>query len=74
MLGSLSYEEMIKLSTAISESSQKIREIAAKYGDNLGEVINFCDSLDSYSKFIESSVSLNRDADSALQFMIDKNK
>lgn len=74
MLGSLSYEEILDLSNRISTSSTNIRNIVEKYGNELAEVINFCDSLDSYSKFIDSNVSLNKDADTALEYMIEKNK
>ena len=74
MLGTLSYEEMIELSKSLSESSKSIRTIIENYGDDLSNVIEFCDSIDSYSKFIDSNVSLNKDADQALQYMIEKNK
>ncbi len=74
MLGSLKYEELLELSNSISTSSKNIRTIIEKYGGDLSEVLNFCDSLDSYSKFIDSSINLNKDADQALQFMIEKNK
>ena len=74
MLGTLSYEEMIELSKSLSESSKSIRTIIENYGDDLSNVIEFCDSIDSYSKFIDSNVSLNKDADQALQYMIEKNR
>lgn len=74
MLGILSYEEMIELSKSLSESSKNIRTIIENYVDDLSNVIEFCDSIDSYSKFIDSNVSLNKDADQALQYMIEKNK
>lgn len=74
MLGSLSYDDLLKQAESISSSSNSIREIVTQYGENLKEVISFCNSLDSYVKYIESSVTLNKDADLALQYMIDKNK
>ena len=74
MLGSLSYEELLKQAESIANSSNNIREIVTQYGEDLSDVISFCNSLDSYVKYIESSVTLNKDADLALQYMIEKNK
>lgn len=74
MLGSLNYDELLELSKSLSDSSKNIRTIVEKYGDDLINVIEFCDYIDSYSKFIDSSVSLNKDADYALQYIIEKNK
>lgn len=74
MLGSLQYDELLKLSKSLYDSSQNIRNIIEKNGDSLRDVEEFCNSIDSYSKFIDINVSLNKDADQALQFMIEKNK
>lgn len=74
MLGSLNYDELQELSKSLSNSSQNIRSIIEKYGDNLMNVIEFCDSIDSYSKFIDSNISLNKDADQALEYITQKNK
>lgn len=74
MLGSLNYNEIQELSKSLSNSSKNIRSIIEKYGDNLINVIEFCDSIDSYSKFIDNNISLNKDADQALAYMIEKNK
>ncbi len=74
MLGSLSYEDVLKLSESLTSSSLNIRNLVSKYGDELNDIINFCNSLDSYVKYIESSVALNKDADMALKYMQEKNK
>lgn len=74
MLGSLSYEELIGQAKSIETSANNIRNIISKYGDDLVDVSSFCDSLDSYVKYIESSINLNKDADKALNYMIEKNK
>lgn len=74
MLGSLSYEELMKQAKSIETSADSIRNIVSKYGEDLQDVIGFCDSLDSYVKYIESSIALNKDADKALEYMIEKNK
>lgn len=74
MIGEISYDEMRKSADELSRSSQIIREIVEKYGDDLTKVLDFCNTLDSYSKFLETSVQLYQDSDSALQVMIEKNK
>lgn len=74
MLGSLNYDEIQELSKSLSNSSKNIRSIIEKYGDSLISVTEFCDSIDSYSKFIDNNISLNKDADQALEYMIEKNK
>lgn len=73
MLGSLSYDEVKKLSDSLSNSSSNIRQICSKY-DELVDIGDFCNSLDAYTKFIDSSINLNKDADEALKYMIEKNK
>ena len=74
MLGSLSYDEIKKLSDSLSNSSNNIREIVTKNNDELADVVDFCNCLDAYAKFIDSSINLNKDADEALKYMIEKNK
>lgn len=74
MLGALSYEELKKLSDNLDSSSNNIREVIEKYGDSMNEVLEFCNRIEAYSKFINSNISLNQDADTALLYMINKNK
>ena len=74
MLGSLNYDVIQELSKSLSNSSKNIRAIIEIYGDYLISVIEFCDSLDSYSKFIDNNISLNKDADQALEYITQKNK
>ncbi len=75
MIGSLTYEEMLKLSEDLAKSSESIRSIINKYdSDSIKNVVGFCDSIDSYSRFLNSSVELFKDSDEALKVMIEKNK
>lgn len=74
MIGDLSYEEMKKASESLSSSSQIIRSIVEKYNPDLNSITDFCDSLDRYAKFLETSVQLYQDSDEALETMIEKNK
>lgn len=74
MMNSLSYDELSDLSQSLSNSSENIRKIIEKYGEDLTKVMEFCDCIDSYSKFLDTNISLNKDADQALQYIIEKNK
>lgn len=74
MLGSLNYDELLELSKSLLNSSKSIRTMIETYENDLASVIEFCDTIDSYSKFIDSNVSLNKDADQALEYIIEKNK
>lgn len=74
VLGSISYEEAKTASASLLNSSTTIRKIIDKYGDNLSEIVEFCNSLDAYIKFIDSNISLNIDADEALRYMMEKNQ
>lgn len=75
MIGSLSYEEMSNLANSLATSSSKIREVIGKYNsDKLNKIIDFCDTIDAYARFLTSYVELYQDSDEALKFMIEKNK
>ena len=75
MIWSLSYEEMSNLAKSLSNSSSKIREVIGKYNsDKLNKIIDFCDTIDAYARFLTSYVELYQDSDEALKFMIEKNK
>ncbi len=75
MIGTISYEEMANLATDLSKSSITIRQIMEKYNpDQVGQIYDFCDTLDAYSRFLLSYVELYKDSDEALKYMIEKNK
>ena len=65
MLGSISYDEAKTSSASLLSSSATIRKIIDKYGEDLSEVAEFCNSLEAYVKFIDSNIDLNIDADEA---------
>lgn len=74
MIGEMSYEEMKKTAQMLSQSSQTIRSIIENYDPDLNSVTDFCNSLDNYTKFLETSLELYQDSDEALKVMIEKNK
>lgn len=74
MIGSLKYDELVSISSELLSSSKKIREIVTKYEENLNEIVDFCNTIDMYSKFINTNVELYKASDKALETIIAKNK
>lgn len=75
MIGSISYDDMLKLAVSLENSSKVIRNIVENYtSDKVTKVNEFCDSIDTYARFINSYVQLYKDSDEALKYIIEKNK
>lgn len=74
MIGSLKYDELVSISSQLLASSEKIRNIVTKYGEDLNEIVDFCNTIDIYSKFINTNVELYKSSDKALKTIIEKNK
>ena len=73
MIGKMTYNEVKDISKKLTNSSQTIRTIIEKY-DDLEEINDFCNSIEAYSQFINSTASLYIDSDYALKTIIEKNK
>lgn len=75
MIGNISYDEMIKCAANLSNSSDIILNMINQYNDSsFDEVKEFCNQVESYSRFLVSSVELYKDSDEALKMMVEKNK
>lgn len=73
MIGNLSYDDMLKLANELEELSNSIKSlINEKQNDNI--IKKFCEELDSYIRFLTSSIQLYKDSDDALKLMVEKNK
>lgn len=73
MIGNLSYGDMLKLANELEELSNSIKSlINEKQNDNI--IKKFCEELDSYIRFLTSSIQLYKDSDDALKLMVEKNK
>lgn len=73
MIGKLSYSDMLKLANELERLSNSIKSlIDEKQNDNI--IKKFCEELDSYIRFLTSSIQLYKDSDDALKLMIEKNK
>ncbi len=75
MIGNLSYNDMLKLANELEKSSNNIKSlISEKQNNNINNIKKFCEELDSYVRFLTSSIQLYKDSDDALKLMIEKNK
>lgn len=71
MIGKLSYDEMLKLAEQLNKSSNTIKSYLKEEDNNIRK---FCEEVDTYSRFLVSSVQLYKYSDEALKTMIEKNK
>ena len=75
MIGNLSYNDMLKLANELEKSSNNIKSlISEKQNNNINNIKKFCEELDSYVRFLTSSIQLYKESDDALKLMIEKNK
>ena len=64
MIDKLSYEDVLLISQELKKESDVIRDLASKR--NIKEIVDFASTVEGYSKFLENTVSINKDADEAL--------
>ena len=64
MIDKLSYDDVLLISQELKKESDIIRELASKR--NLKEIEEFASTVEGYSKFLENTVDINKDADEAL--------
>ncbi len=75
MIGSISYDDMLKFAASLENSSKNIRQVIEKYtSEKVTRVGEFCDCIDTYIRFINSYIQLYKDSDEALKYIIEKNK
>ena len=65
MIDKLSYDDVLKISQELKKESDIIKNLASKR--NLKEIEEFASVVDGYSKFLENTVGINKDADEALK-------
>ena len=65
MIDKLSYDDVLLISQELKKESDIIRELASKR--NLKEIEEFASTVEGYSKFLENTVDINKDADEALK-------
>ncbi len=70
MIDKLSYDDVLLISQELKKESDIVRELASKR--NIKEIIDFSSTVEGYSKFLENTVGINKDADEALKELRDK--
>ena len=72
MIDKLSYGDVLAISNELRKESEIIKELASKR--DLKEIEDFASTVQGYSKFLENTVYINRDADEALTGLIEQIK
>jgi hypothetical protein len=64
MIDKLSYDDVLLISQELKKESDIVKDLASKR--NLKEIEDFASTVEGYSKFLENTVGINKDADEAL--------
>lgn len=67
MIENISYEDMESYSKELKASAEVIKTLID--GKDLKELENFVEEVNKYSKYLESTVKLYKDADKALSYL-----
>ena len=72
MIDKLTYDQVLAISKDLKEQAQIIDDLVKDR--NLPELSDFSATVEGYSKFLETTVEINRDADNALKDLINQKK
>lgn len=72
MIDKLTYEEVLEISKKLKEEAAKVDKIAQ--ARNMNEIIDFVATVEGYSKFLENSIEIHKDADKALEGLKNQKK
>jgi len=72
MIGKFTYEQLLSISTDLRNQTTAIEEVIKD--KNLSELEDFVSTVEGYSKYLETVVEMNRDADLALTELKNKKK
>jgi len=67
MIGNVTYEQISSIAEELTQSAT----IAQQYirSQNIEELEDFLSTVESYAKFLKTTVELNKDADKALEYL-----
>lgn len=68
MIDKITYDQVYEFVKGFREQLEVIKKLSE--GRNVGELADFMDSVETYCKFLENTVELNRDADKAVSTMV----
>ncbi len=72
MIDKLTYDQVLSISKELSKEAQIIDKLAKDR--NLQDLQDFSSTVEGYSKFLETIVNMNKDADKALSDLIKMKK
>ena len=72
MIDKLTYDQMLQISKDLKEQAKKVQTLAEQR--KLLDLVDFASTVEGYSKFLENTVELNKDADAALKELKDKKR
>lgn len=65
MIDRLTYDQVLNVAAAIRTEANAVEEVAR--AREIQDIVDFADAVESYAKFLENTVELNKDADKALE-------
>ena len=72
MIDKLSYDQMLQISEELKRCAEKVQTLAE--ARELQDLVDFASTVEGYSKFLENTVELNKDADDALKDLKEKKR
>ena len=70
MIGELKYDEISAIANALKKESSIINELIKD--KNIQELSDFTATVEGYSKYLETTLEINKDADKALEELASK--
>ena len=64
MIDKLSYDEVMNISKELKEQVQIVENVIKKH--EIDELVDFIATVEGYSKFLENTIEINKDADAAV--------
>ena len=68
MIDKLTYDQVLTIAKELRDRAEEVEDMARKR--DIQELVDFSDSVEAYSKFLENIVELNKDADKAIADLV----
>ena len=65
MIGTMSYEEVLSIAKELETSVKTINNVIKD--QNINELEDFISTVESYAKYLQTTVELNKDADKVIE-------
>lgn len=67
MIGKLTYDQVLEFAKAMRDEALVVEDLAR--AREIQDLVDFSDKVESYAKFLENTVDLNKTADEAIKDM-----